>query len=545
MFSYLLHSSICLILFYGVYLLFLKKERFFRYNRMYILSSLLLSALIPIVGPWIVLPFKPTSAVYSAIEQNFEAINQRTHTETSGLDYHTLLDYLPFLIYGLGVALFLIRLFHSIYRIYKYQQGAEVKWINGVRIIFTQSVHLPFSFFKTIYISRNFPAGDRLHTILEHESVHIRQWHSLDVLCLEVIHAFFWFNPVMILYKKSLKEIHEYLADAWVCRKINAFEYAEILLSQSVSDLELSLANHFFQSQLKNRIHMLTTKSGQKTALWKLGVAIPVFMLVIYAFATPGMPSQIVKVMLPSPDTLPPKPPLPPVAPLPPNPVPVEIRLDKPSVPVSPPVPPVPPAVKDDSAMPEGKKPLIVIDGVVTGNTAEPDINPEIIAAITVLRSDAAVSKYGSKGQHGAIEITTHAASGYNKDKGKPEASAYNESRAVDEMPRFPGCEHLSPPERDACARSILMEYIGKNLKYPSDAFSNAVEGTCVVVFVVTADGDIEDIRLKKDIGYGCGEEVLKVVSGMNQMKEKWIPARRDGKAVNAEYTLPVKFRMQ
>jgi hypothetical protein len=117
---------------------------------------------------------------------------------------------------------------------------------NGYRIITTEAVHLPFSFFKGIYVSRHVPLQDHIHTILEHEEIHIRQWHTLDVLMAEMVHAFFWFNPVMIFYKRALRQAHEYLADDLICRKNSVSSYTELLLSKSQSGLRIGAYQSIF-----------------------------------------------------------------------------------------------------------------------------------------------------------------------------------------------------------------------------------------------------------------------------------------------------------
>lgn len=116
----------------------------------------------------------------------------------------------------------------------------------------------------------------------------------------------------------------------------------------------------------------------------------------------------------------------------------------------------------------------------------------------------------------------------------------------VEELPRFPGCEGLSDPAlKKPCADRKLLEFIYGNIRYPKPARRRGVQGICVVSFVVEKDGSLSNIRLTRDIGAGCGEEVLRVVQLMNDKKLRWIPGRKYGKAVRVEFNLPVKFRLE
>ena len=94
--------------------------------------------------------------------------------------------------------------------------------------------------------------------------------------------------------------------------------------------------------------------------------------------------------------------------------------------------------------------------------------------------------------------------------------------------PQFPGGE------------SGLFRFLGKHLRYPSAAIENNIEGTVYLDFIVDSTGTIRNIKITKDIGGGCGEEAVRVIKLMG----KWIPAMQDGKDVNFDFHLPVKFQL-
>ncbi len=119
--------------------------------------------------------------------------------------------------------------------------------------------------------------------------------------------------------------------------------------------------------------------------------------------------------------------------------------------------------------------------------------------------------------------------------------------QVVEQMPRFPGCEDMSGTneEKKACADQKMLEFIYRNIRYPAIARENGIEGQVVVTFVVDTDGRIQDPKVVRDIGGGCGAEALRVIKMMNDMPERWTPGRQRGRAVNVQFNLPVRFTLQ
>lgn len=132
-----------------------------------------------------------------------------------------------------------------------------------------------------------------------------------------------------------------------------------------------------------------------------------------------------------------------------------------------------------------------------------------------------------------------------NIDDGEPDSS--ETFKVVEMMPRFPGCEGMdgTAKEKAQCAQIKMLEYIYKNLKYPQLARENGVEGTVVLNFVIAKDGYIDDIKIVRDIGAGCGDAAASAVDSMNDMNERWIPGTQRGRKVRVLYTLPIKFKLE
>lgn len=141
--------------------------------------------------------------------------------------------------------------------------------------------------------------------------------------------------------------------------------------------------------------------------------------------------------------------------------------------------------------------------------------------------------------------------------------------KVVDEMPRFPGCEHIDgdAEAKRLCANEKLLQYIYTNLKYPEVAKANEVEGMVVIQFVIDTDGSIGEAKIVRDIGADCGKAALQIVQDMNTYESNdtiivfndatyeeevriehhnaiWRPGYQDGKPVKVLYTLPVRYKL-
>ncbi len=112
-------------------------------------------------------------------------------------------------------------------------------------------------------------------------------------------------------------------------------------------------------------------------------------------------------------------------------------------------------------------------------------------------------------------------------------------------MPMFPGCEEmLDLKERQECSTKNMLMFIYRNLKYPSQARENGIEGIVVAQFIIDKDGRISEINIVRDPGGNLGNAVIDV---MNLMKDEkvWSPGIQDGVSVRVKYTLPVKFKLE
>jgi len=145
--------------------------------------------------------------------------------------------------------------------------------------------HQPFSFFPYIVIpKKTYESGEYLE-ILEHETAHIKQGHTFDLIFSELLIVFLWFNPFMWLIKRSIKLNHEYLADNFSLQSsCNVKEYQYKLLHVQTNLMNVPLA-HNFSSFIKNRIVMINKKPTRKYAALKSLIILPVVAILLVMFS--------------------------------------------------------------------------------------------------------------------------------------------------------------------------------------------------------------------------------------------------------------------
>jgi TonB family protein len=156
---------------------------------------------------------------------------------------------------------------------------------NGYRLVLTLTENSPFSFLNYLFIPENHVQIAGYERMIKHELEHIKQGHTFDVLLLDFLLIFQWFNPFIWLLKRAVRENHEYLVDRAVLSSgVSPEEYKQILLSQ-VAGSQVYAASHFNYSLIKNRFKMMTKIPSRKIAGIKIstGILIALALLVIFA----------------------------------------------------------------------------------------------------------------------------------------------------------------------------------------------------------------------------------------------------------------------
>jgi beta-lactamase regulating signal transducer with metallopeptidase domain len=207
-------------------------------------------------------------------------ISQSIDTEqTSSINLSNIL----LIIYFFGVLIFLFRFLKNIYTILHEIKLSEKINYSAYRIVLSESQKNPHCFFNTIFLNKQDYLKEIIDKdLLSHELGHIREWHSLDILFIEIIRSLYWFNPIILLYRKAIIVNHEYLADNSVIRNhYDIKSYSEKLLSFIVCSNNIPLTSGFSHSLTMRRLHMMT-KTNSKSFLTRIKIVITLSLILFY-----------------------------------------------------------------------------------------------------------------------------------------------------------------------------------------------------------------------------------------------------------------------
>mgnify|MGYP003675969537 CR=1 FL=1 len=534
---YLAKVNFFFILFYACYWVMFRKYTFFKWNRYYLVFSLLLSLAIPLIT----LPEKaiaevstiiPTSIeTYGAYEASSPIIVAQTSESFSWL---LLLQ----LVYLIGASLMLFKLLEGIVAIFNLIRKSEQIRFEEYKLVLLddkkQQIAGSFSFLNWLMVSQ-LDYEHHFDTILRHEYVHIQQRHSLDILLIELLKVAFWFNPILWFYKQSIQEVHEYLADE---QAPNRNSYSSFLVSYTLNNPLQPLTNHFFNTKLlKKRIEMIYKNRTPRWQLSKYMLIAPLIGIGIVLTAarvhteidTIPAPTEIASV-----------------------PVPV-ITPKKVSETVTLPVPKVineKVVISGIIKNKEGKGipgASVIVKGKNKGastaengsfSIADVEVGDVIFAShVNYQKKEFIVEKGKTEYQisldvaKNTLEKVVVVGYGIPSDKeGAKSITAVKKIFTVVEMkPEFPG------------GVSEMYKFLARNIHYPTIAAKDNIQGTVIINFIVNEEGYIQQPKVEKGLGYGLEEEATRVVLKMPQ----WKPAMQNGKPVAVEYTLPVEFALE
>jgi hypothetical protein len=148
----------------------------------------------------------------------------------------------------------------------------------GSYFLIEQTSGNPFSFFNYVVFQKKNYSDVEIEAILQHEEVHVKQKHSIDVLLSQLFCCFFWANPISWWYKKAMQQNLEYIADAQTVAKTDSYTYQNLIVKATCSGSQLALTNPFYQSLIKKRILMINTTPSKKTNIWKYAVILPILV---------------------------------------------------------------------------------------------------------------------------------------------------------------------------------------------------------------------------------------------------------------------------
>lgn len=313
---YLAESGAVLAFFYLLYVLVLKRETFFNLNRFFLLGILVFSIVFPFMS------FDSSPAKIPLLEQQVQEIskfrmsyydamarwefeNFREKPLAGGKEYvesEATFNWADFgikaflTLYVIGVALCLSRITVGFYRLWRMTVIYPKENVDGLKVVRLPNPVAPFSFLNYVFVHKDTVVSPEFEQILAHEKVHVEQRHSLDLIFVQFLASFLWFNPLIWKLIKSLKATHEYIADEKIMNSgYSLVEYQTMLLSQLISNNSNGLVHNFNLSFIKKRITMMKNNKSGRSGKVKVAMALSVVVLssVIFIQCNSGIDEQV------------------------------------------------------------------------------------------------------------------------------------------------------------------------------------------------------------------------------------------------------------
>ncbi len=568
--TYVLQTGIFLLVFYLFNRLFLARETFHKFNRIVWLLIIPLSLIFPFCIPGSFDPLawfgRQQAQGQAVVIPEGTMLGVLAPSEHSGTVVRMVQGFL--LIYVTGVLVsfifYVISYVRLLFVINKNKDnGKAVAFENlldecrkltdtskKVKLIVHTDRMVPFSWMRYIVVSEQDMMEDG-KTILIHELSHVRERHSWDLVLIDLLILFQWFNPAAWLFKQSMQQVHEFQADDHVLKAgVNAKQYQLLLIKKAVGTRCYSMVNSFNHSKLKKRITMMWKKKSSKWAFAKCIYALPLAFIAVTAFATPeisGTFSEIssVKDIKISPESL---------AAVPVAEIVQEINQDT----------LVPLAILDtkplftngegedaftrwvfehikypEEAHKKGIQGRVVAsfilnnEGNVTNVEILRSVDPLLDAeAIRVLESSPKWECPGiSKGKR--VHVRYNFPLNFSLRKEKVDNSQVKQSTD----PKDLGLE--SAVFANGKGEQTFQAWVMKNVTYPEEARKEKASGTVIASFIITEEGTVSDIKILRGISPALDNEVIRVL----KTAPKWEKAPvTNGKPARVTYTLPVKF---
>ncbi|MBR3530518.1 MAG: M56 family metallopeptidase [Bacteroidaceae bacterium] len=276
--------AVLLAVFFLFYRCLLAKEAWHRFNRVMLWFQVVLAFALPfcVITTEKVVHVKEMLQAVQVNDGMVMAEERVVAATENPIDGMTIL----FGIYVVGVCVTIVWILISIARVYRIIRCSERRWLErGVTLVLTEKQTEPFSWMHFVVMTRKeYETGNR--AILLHELAHVRMFHSVDVLLINLVCALQWFNPAAWLMRKNLKEIHEYEADAATLQSgISLKSYQDLLIKKAVGTSGHSIANSLNHSSLKNRLTMMYLKKSCMRSALKALYALPIVGISMVATA--------------------------------------------------------------------------------------------------------------------------------------------------------------------------------------------------------------------------------------------------------------------
>ena len=564
--AYILKVNVALIVFYLLYIAFLKKDTFFAFRRYFLLVAIVFSFVYPFVAvsAWgnIISFDKPREYIVQVmVEEPSFAVVLADEAQVAEPVKKIEINWWQVLLYSLsaGFVFFFARFIWQLTSILHIKHKSSRKNINGIQVFDLHDEITPFSFFRWIFIHIDSHSDTELKQILLHEQTHARQWHSADVILMELLGVFFWWNPIVWLMKRETAINLEYLADNNVLRRgIDSRDYQYHLLRLTYHQNATQLVNNFNVSLLKQRITMMNKTKSPARKLAKYLIALPLALLLVAGNSVYAQNQKGDEIFT---------------------------EVEK-----------YPEFPGGNSAfmkfLAEGiKYPVIAMENneqgrVVANFVVEKDgriSNIKVIRGVTAGLDAEAMRLLNSmpdwqpgehKGQPVRVRFTlpmVFRLQGDNVAASKSpttpvSADANEKGKILDEVvvvgygrqntyipppPSLPGRDNTESNGNEVFVivenqpefpggNTALMNFISENIVYPKIAQENGIQGRVITNFIIEKDGSLSDIQVVRGVDPSLDKEAVRLIAAM----PKWTPGTQRGNKVRVRYLLPIVFRL-
>ena len=514
--NYLVEANLALLISLAFYVLVLRNETRFRLLRIYLLAAIAFSLLCPLVD----ISLTQTSPLsISRMIPSYWLPEVTVGAGQTAVDMQRSLqpDFWQYtsLVYALGLILFCLVICSQLIRVLAVIRTANTYSLDKLRIAESNEDKPTFSFFNFIFIGKaNEFSEEEKKQIILHESVHARQWHSFDILLINVLKIFFWFNPFINSYKKIFVQLHEFEADARAVENTNVNGYCSLLARVALQSANLRLANHFNNSLTIKRIEMMRTiKTNIKNWKW-LAVAVAVPCMFFFIACQDQVEDDLKVITENSSHALL---------------VPAKIRERFDQLKSENPGKNYALLELNETAKQKLQDlenryglPTSIEVFPVEGKTVLPSVTGSSGAGtIRFERKDGAAS--GADQTFAIVEFTDQASK-------LSDATAQDDEiyTVVEEQPEFPG------------GYDSMMNFIRSNLRYPLEARQQGIEGTVYASFIVNINGSVSDVKIIRGISPECNNEVKNLVESF----PNWVPGKQSGRPVTVRFVIPIKFAL-
>ncbi|WP_299215507.1 M56 family metallopeptidase, partial [uncultured Dokdonia sp.] len=294
-FIYITKSIAILSIFYVIYRIVLQKDTFFSANRHYLLSGIIAAFIVPFIQythtTYRDIPILDTSMMENTSFVATVATSMQPPQEAIIIDWWEI----ALIIYGIGFVVMISRLGIQLISLHKLIAAYPKVYKDGYNYVqITDKTITPFSFFKTICYNPNLHTPKELDMILAHEKIHVRQRHTIDILLTQCILAIQWLNPLAWLYKESLEQNLEFIADNGAIQEVSSSqEYQRTLVKVSSTVVQPALTNNFYHSLIKKRIVMLQKSQSKTISKFKYLIILPVLLAMLTIVSCTQDDSQI------------------------------------------------------------------------------------------------------------------------------------------------------------------------------------------------------------------------------------------------------------